>query len=78
MNEDREALFYLTHQKCIHEYRNGNIESSFWLDENGNEDGEWIVYDEEGNISEHGWWEKAIFVADFIRHPELKKEYGIE
>lgn len=77
MNEDEEALFLLTHNE-VKVYIKEKLVAEYWT-RNGIRDGEYkMYYADTGQLHLHVWFKWDVEVADFIKNPELKKEYGIE
>lgn len=76
MTEAEEALFLLTHTEDKTYYYDGKLRIHCWC-KNGVEDGEHKTYYFNGILRTHRWYKDGEVVADFIKNPKLKKEYGI-
>lgn len=79
MTEAEEALFLLTHHKYEGYHKNGKLGIQNWFKdaEPYEWDGEYREWDEDGKLDVHFYCKDGDIVADFIKNPELKKEYGI-
>ena len=78
MTEDEEAKWLLVHTEYKEYYKNGQPSKHFWT-KNGELDGEYKwFWEDDGILSAHRYFKDDCEVADFIKHPELKKEYGID
>lgn len=58
-------------------FEDGNTIYSIINFKNGRYDGEYKKYNRDGTIWDHSWYYRDTEVADFLKNPELKKEYGL-
>lgn len=77
MTEDEEALFLLTHEERKWSYK-GQVVICCFVKNINVMDGECKKWDKGGELVKHYWYKDNVIVADFLEHPELKKEYGID
>ena len=63
--------------KYISYHSNGKVYEECYFN-NGMDDGEYKMYNEDGLLIKHYMFDNDKELADFIKHPELKKKYNIK